>query len=314
MLPAPGTALCYVEWENAIAVGHKDGSVTLWDLTTREMLHRFQALSSNVDSIVCCAKQRLVILGTNKQATIILTKDWSKAGGFAGVTFVQDVTPDGKWLLAQDPDTGRKWLWNVETGKREIPLDTPKARVEKLIPMSGCLFRADGGQVYCFDVSTKNNLSLILPDSAGKKTRVTVEKMEGNKAAFSIGGLQDDNAPTYRISLSPDRKLLAASRRWMRGFVDVIDLASGKRLARIIPNEEYAMLLTRNPAHFSHDGKLAAFDGSKQVTVWDTQQGKLISSLPIKSPRSASAFSPVSSELAILDEEILRFFRVDFNR
>lgn len=222
--------------------------------------------------------------------------------------------PYGKWLLAQDPNTNHKWLWNTDTGQREISLDTPKAGVEKLIPTGSCMFRADGGQVCCFDVGTKKNLSFILPDSAGKKTTVTLEKVDGNKATLSIGGLQDDNAPAYRISLSPDRKLLAASRRWMRGFVDVIDLASGKRLARIIPNEKYAMLLTRNPAHFSHDGKLVAVDGSEQVTVWDTQQGKLISSFPIKSSRSASAFSPVSSELAVQDEEILRFFRVDFNR
>ena len=289
-LPAEASALAYSSDGTRLAVAHGDGRVSIWNLKSGEQVRVLNAHEKEAHSVQFISNDsKLVTMGDDNKARIWSTSDWRNEATIDNVAFAGGVSPDGRWLAAQDPEQAI-WVWDLETLKPVHQLtERGKGGARNIT------FTADGKYIATapslINVDTKQAVSFA---SVGdKKTPLKVEQ-QGNQIGISLGELQDDDAPTHRVIPSRKGQLVALGRAWYGkpAFVDVWETGAMKRLARYKAKELGTL------TSFSFDNSLLAIEGSERVTIWKVETGKQITSVK---GSGIMQFSPTTMELAVTD-------------
>lgn len=289
-LHGEASALAYSSDGARLAVAHSDGRVSIWNLKSGELVHLLNAHEKETNSVQFIANDsKLVTIGDDNKARIWSTSDWRNEATIDGVAFAGGVSPDGRWLAAQDPKQAI-WIWDLQTLKPVKQLTEPGKGGARNIS-----FTSDGKYVATtpslINVDTKQVVSFA---SAGdKKTPVKIEQ-QGNQVAISLGALQDDDAPTHRVIPSRNGQLVALGRAWYGKpvFVDLWDIGAMKRLGRYKAKDIGTL------TSFSFDNSLLAIEGAERVTIWKIGTGKQLTSVK---GSGIMQFSPATLELAVTD-------------
>ena len=300
-LPSHATTLAYSLDGGRIATGHADGSINIWDTKTGALVHSLKAHAGEVKIVQFTAQDTLLLsLGEDHRAHLWAVNDWMDKGTIEDVAFSCGASPDGRWLACQDTKQ-TIWLWDLKTLRRVKQLSD--SGIGGTRAMS---FTADGKYLataysspLIINLETKEHLALVNPGD--KKTPLKIEQ-SGDQVSFSLGKMQDDDAPTHRITTSRTGSLVALSRAWYgRGnaFVDVWDIGAMKRLGRFKPKDGGLL------ASFSFDNSLLAIDGASNATIWDVARVKQVATLKAD---GKVLFSPTSLELAATDGNSLIFY------
>lgn len=296
-LPANASALAYSSDGSRLAVGHPDGNVSIWEVKSGERVRLLNAHTKEVNSVQFISQDsRLLSIGDDNRARLWSTADWSEVGVIEGAAFSGGVSPDGQWLAAQDPKQAI-WVWDLSTYKPVKQLtEAGKGGTKNITFTSDSKYVATAySGPLVINVDTKQSVSF--ESSGDKKTPLKIEQ-QGNQVAFSLGSMQDDDAPTHRVIPSRVGSLVGLGRGWYgrSTFVDVWDVSIMKRLGRYKPKD--AGTLTS----FSFDNSLLAIEGAAKVTIWSISSGKQISSVK---GSGIMQFSPRSMELAVTDGDDL---------
>jgi Anaphase-promoting complex subunit 4 WD40 domain len=289
-LPAKATVLAYSPDSERIAVGHPDGRVTVCNVKTGELIHSVDAHSKTVRAVQFIGQgDRLLTIGDDNRARLWSTSDWKEVGTIEGVAFAGGVSPDARFLAAQNTEQAI-WIWDLATLKPVRQLtESGKGG------LSNITFTADGKYIAAAPllINIDNNDKVSFVSSSDKKTKLKAEQ-QGDKIAISLGELQEDDAPTHRIIASRVGSLVALGRGWygQSGFVDIWDVSVMKRLHRCRPKDAGSL------ASFSFDNSLLAIEGSEKVTIWKIENGKQVAAVK---GNGIMQFSPKTMELAVTD-------------
>ena len=292
-LPAKASALAYSSDGTRLAVAHKDGQVSVWNIKSGELVHLLNAHTKEVNSVQFISQDaKLLTIGDDYKARIWSTGDWRDEATIDGVGFSGGVSPDSRWLAAQDPKQAI-WIWDLSTLKPVTQLTEPgKGGTRNMTYTSDGKHIATSYQTaLLINVDTKQSFSFT---SAGdKKTPLKIET-QGNQATMSLGALQDDDAPTHRVIPSRTGSLVALGRGWygQAAFVDVWDFVASKRLGRYKARDIGSL------TSFSFDNSLLAIEGAERVTLWTIATGKQVTSVK---GSGIMQFSPTAMELAVTD-------------
>jgi WD40 repeat protein len=300
-LPAKASSIAYSSDGSRIAVGHPDGRVSIWTVKSGELVRLLNAHSKEVNSVQFILQDsRLLTIGDDARARLWSTSDWNEAGTIEGVAFSGGVSPDSRWLAAQDPKQAI-WIWDLSTLKQVKQL-TPAGKGGT----QNITFTADGKYIataynapLLMNVDTKESLSFV--SGGEKRTTIKLEPQQGNQVALSLGPLQDDDAMTRRVMPSRVGSLVALGRGWygQTPFIDVWDMSVTKRLGR------YKVKDAGSLTSFSFDNSLLAVEGEEKVTILKLPDGKQIGSIK---GAGIMQFSPASIELAVTDGDKLTIF------
>lgn len=300
-LPSAATVLSYSPDGTLIAVGHADGSVTIWEVKTGKLVTTLKAHQEEVNTVQFASTGSfLVTIGDDKRARIWSTNDWSEKGSIDGVAFSGAVSPDGRWLAGQDAKQ-TVWLWDLATLKQIKALtESGKGGANNMS------FSADGKYLalpykrpLVINVETKQTLELVA--AGDKKTALKIEPTGKDQFSLSLGKLQDDDAITHRVATSRTGAFLALGRGWygQPAFVDVWDASAMKRLGRYKPKGSGVL------ASFSFDNTLLAIEGGEYATIWSIAKSKQVATVK---GGGLVQFSPITTELAVTDENELTFY------
>ena len=306
-LSASASTLAYSPDKKLLAVGHSDGQVTIWNADTGTPIGSFEDHKGSVESIRFTPQGNLLItLGDDKKARIWRVSDLSNQGILEGAAFAFNVSNDGKWLVTQDPDQAI-WLWDLTTRKKSVQLSKPGGggvRAFTFTPVGDYIVCSYGGKPYFIDLKSKENIEIPVAVEGGKKTKVKIDMQGNNQAAISLGEMQDNDAPTYRIISGASSPTIVLSRRWMNGFVDVWNLETRQRITAIyLPKDDsmYKILDTS----LSFDDSFVAIVGGKRVSIWDIKSGKQAA---IFDGTGLIQFSPSDNELSVVNNNILNIY------
>ena len=187
-LPSPGTALSYSLDGGYLLVGHSDGDVTVWNAKTGAAIHTIDAHSSTVKTVsVVPRRNQVVTIGSDGLGRLWSVVDWTRQGQLEGIAFLQGISKDGQWLVAQDPMTNVKWLWDITTLQKVHKLEKSGAS-NNVTPVStdtGIAY-VDGGRLYFVDGVTKAGGEIVAPGIDQEKTKVQIEVQNQNRAAISL--------------------------------------------------------------------------------------------------------------------------------
>ena len=80
-------------------------------------MHLLNAHTKEVNSVQFIAQDtQLLSIGDDNRARLWSTTDWNEVGVIEGAAFSGGVSPDGRWLAAQDPKQAI-WIWDLSTLK-----------------------------------------------------------------------------------------------------------------------------------------------------------------------------------------------------
>jgi WD40 repeat protein len=226
-----------------VATGHRDGSVTVWDLAARSEVRTFPAHAGQVDRLAFSPDGRtLASCGQDRAVRLWETAGWSEAGCLRGhretVTTVA-FSPDGRRLASAGRDH-RIALW-------ELP--------------SGRLLREWEGHpdvVQCL-AFTPDGRTLV---SGGKDKTARLWDPDSGRELAALSGHASD---VLAVAVSPDGRLLATGGyEWV---VRVWDLATRTEL-QAAPSSSSTWALA-----FSPDGShLAAGTGQGWAELWRVER------------------------------------------
>jgi WD40 repeat protein len=296
-LSSKASCLAYSSEGSRIAVGHRDGRVSIWNVRSGELVKELNAHSKEVNSVQFILQDgQLLTIGDDNRARLWSTSDWSEAGVIEGPAFSGGASPDGHWLAAQAADQSI-WLWDLSTLTRVEQLTQPgKGGTQNINFTADARFIATAyNRPLLINVKTKESVSL--ERSGDKKTALKVEN-QGNQVGISLGPLQDDDAPTHRVIPSKSGSLVALGRGWFgeTAFVDLWDLGLMKRIGRYKTKDGGTL------TSFSFDNSLLAVEGAEKVTIWRISNGKRVGSVR---GDGIMQFSPKSMELSVTDGDSL---------
>lgn len=300
-LPSAATAFSYSSDGTLIAVGHANGSVTIWEIKTGKLLSTLKAHKKKVSVVQFASTGSLLVtIGDDKRARFWSTNDWSEKGSIDGVAFSGAVSPDGRWFAGPDKKE-TIWLWDLATLKQVKALTEPgKGSTDNMS------FSADGKYLalpdkpaLVIDVETKQALELVAVGD--KKTVSKIEPAGKDRFIFTLGKLEDDDAINHSVAASRTGALVALGRGWygQPAFVDVWDISAMKRLGRYKPVDAGTL------ASFSFDNALVAINGGENATIWNIAESKQIATVK---GGGLVQFSPISIELAVTDENKIIFY------
>src|SRR5829696_6594115 len=176
-LPAKATVLAYSPDSERIAAGHTDGRVTVWNVKTGEMVHSLEAHSKRVKTVQFIAPgDRLLTIGDDQNARLWSTVDWKEVGTIEGVAFAGGVSPDARFLAAQNSEQAI-WIWDLATLKPVRQLTEAGKGGSTNIA-----FTADGKYIAAAPVliNIDNQEKVSFVTRGDKKTSLNVQQQEGN--------------------------------------------------------------------------------------------------------------------------------------
>ncbi|HWR14593.1 MAG TPA: WD40 repeat domain-containing protein [Terriglobales bacterium] len=286
-----------------IAVGDADGNLRIIAVDSGSVIKTVASDLKPLLEIHFLPKSgRLLACGGENQVQVFSAADWKAVANAEGIRACEASEEENLLVGGDGKKQGEALvLWDVRDLKPMRPLFSKGAR-----PVDPSFVK--GGQVavsvarvpYLVDVKTGQ--ATKIQQTGDASTAVKFEKGQGNQAAFSLGAMQDDDAPTHRVAASWDGELVALGRGWFGqpDFVDVWAVSGMKRLLRI--KEEN----TGTDASLSFDDQMVAVGSSKpgNVSIYRIKDKK-------KTTLQGSnlfQFNPKSLELAVVQDETLSFY------
>jgi WD40 repeat protein len=312
-LPASARSLAYAGDGLTLAVGHANGQISICDTKTGSLREILNTTNDPIEALLFTPSgDRLISITKNNKMRIWSVTDWKQVATFDGITPVSKLSPDGHWLVTQNPKHAIV-LWDLVAMKRSKQLGETG-----LDGATNINFTSDGKRIA---LSYQHKVNLIDIDS-GKITELPVRgRPQGMKVqqtgkdtfAISLGALDDDSAIVHRVIASSSDSLLAVGRGWYGkpNFVDVWNYSTGTLIGRFKPKDDGAL------AQFSFDNSLLAVGGANSVTIWNIANGQQTGSLhaslvyedtPLAKGSTLFLFSPIANELALIDDMNLRIY------
>jgi WD40 repeat protein len=189
-------------------------------------------------------------------------------------------SPDGKWLVTGDFDTGSIWIWDAHTGKRLLDLGTAKKGRTMSVQ-----FSPDGRHL-----ATCGKIWAIEPGQSGDQTGGPQAKLLKSK---SSGG--------FSLVFSPDNRRLA----YYDGGLYLWDSETEASPRRVATDTASSVQC----ATFTPDGRqLLMMNRNREVVTLDVATGNKVASFPTGASKGTQAFDymislcPDGSKLAISSE------------
>jgi RNA polymerase sigma factor (sigma-70 family) len=277
-----------------LAVGNVEGSIDLWDLTTRKHSMNLKTPKETISALAFTPDGKTLVAASEKTIAlwdVVSRKELRRLTRPEGIALLV-VSPDGA-LLASGNRKGGIALWDLQSGKviHEWPTTY---HLSSLVfsPDGKSLASAEGGDDYDYDF-------IALRDVNGGKVR-RIKARGVWEVAFSpdgktlisghLGGMirlwdavtGKENTPVVgseRISdltLAPDGRTLAFSRdvnpRYGNPEIRLWNMAAGRDVGQLLwEKESYAESLI-----FAPDGKSLAAVGVEAIFIWDVAARKFL--------------------------------------
>ncbi len=248
---SPVASLAFDPAGKTLTTGHKDGTIRLWDVATREVINTLRGHADVVTSVAFLSDGKTLASGS-LDGTIKL---WDVASGKAnatledhgsGVTSVS-LNPKGIMLASGSLDRTIK-LWNLATGK---VIKTLEGHTDVVTSVA---FRPDGKTL----ASGSLDRTIKLWDVASGKANATLGWDEKQPFVPNFQGVAC-------LAFSPDGKTLAAGAE--HSWIFHWDVDSGK-----IVGWTSAQYMRVNTVAFSPNGKTLAsccMDDTDSIKLWD---------------------------------------------
>ncbi len=305
-LSAASVSVAYSPDGKRLALADSDGTVTFLDSKTGSVLHTLPTKLQGIETINILPKsERVVVCGKPQTVKVWSLMDWKLIQEKQGIENCV-VSPDEKLLLGG--------IYDKSTSKSSVLL-WDLARLEVVRQISMAAYPRDarfvsGGTFVSTTVARvpqlidlSNWTSRKIELSGGKKTKLRAEMLQNNQAAFSLGALQDDDAPTHRIIPSSDGSLLALGRGWLgqgKDFVDVWNISTQERVARL-------KYMDSPDASISYKNQFIAVsdEKTKSIKIFELPDGKERARFK---DVNLFAFNPAVLELVIVNGNTLSFY------
>ena len=262
-----------------IAIGEKDGSISLWRIKGMERISTLKGHADEVTALCFSPDGELLASGgwRNDGAVII----WDARGGRrtavlkghpGGVTDLR-FSPDGKLLASVSFSEGLIRIWRADGWKR---IDV-KRGISAAFSPDGSILASGGGR-------------------SGKIWDGTVRiwdlKGMGEERTLKSGGY------IRSLYLTPGGRLIChAMERWEGDLIDVIcvwDLRTGKLIGAIRGFTDEISSLA-----FSPDGRVLAGGSGSEIFLWNPLSGEEIGRLRVLGRANDIAFGPGGEILAV---------------
>ena len=249
------------EGGKSLLTAGQDGTIRLWDLTSRKEIRRF-ALPTPIPVKPPKGKKP-----TPQQVT--LTQLMAGGGGTGG--FRVALTADGKTLAVARGNVIQ--LWEVETGKELRRLKGPAGG------LAGLLFSPDGrtlaGRAFNRDIT-------LWATGSGKELHhiKAPQRPQQRDVVLAFGGGGGPGATASTMAFTPDGKALAAAatdyeQQKIHRSIKFWDVASGKEMRKIQPPNGAGVAAVA----LAPDGKLLAYSSGFVVRLCEADTGKEVRQL-----------------------------------
>lgn len=231
-------ALTYIPDGSQVAIGYKTGQLAVWDAGTGQLINTLDTRGKGIEAILITPKgDKLISISEDNKAKLRTVPGWRLVGSLDRLTATADISPDGQWLAAQDPNH-RVWLWDLATLKRDRQVGktgTDGALSLTFTPDGKSLALAYDYNPYLIDLQSK--AAVKLPVTA--KSDLTVKQVDKDTYAVNLGAMDDDHAFSHCARASRKGTLVAIGRGifGQPDFVDVYDWLAMKPIARIKPKD-----------------------------------------------------------------------------
>ncbi len=284
------------------------GMMMVWDVATKTIRFKHSHPLHWSAAVAFSSDGKLVAWHRGGPPHVVQVWDWNagkqvaEMQGFAGHVYALRFSPDGKALAAAD-EFGTIRLMNVATSKEIAALKGHGVQVPELA------FAPDGSWLYSASVDGLIRRWKLIPDQDS-------DQFEGDPDYFPVaGGVSADGRSYFTYSrfkrgyqwelihrdLTNHRALarfeVAGNALVSGNGKCVVFQKSGERTIRlrdIFANREFTLLESprwpAGPKGFSPDARVIAWCDPDQITLWDSETGKPVGSLP-QTNASAIAFS-----------------------
>ena len=226
-----------------IAIGSRDHTVALWDLTTRQQKSNLIGHTGPIYRMAFSSDGKTFASGSWDKTVRLWDIDTGQHlttfGGNTDDVRLAAFSPDGK-TLAIGGESGTIHLWDIDSGKRKATLK------EHIRSISALAFSSDGKTLASVS-SQENNVELW--------HAVTGEHIQTLKTEGGISSL----------AFSPDSRTLAGSRG---ADLRLWDVASGTQKVAFTGHIERITSIV-----FSPDGHTMASGGYDELYLWDSVTG-----------------------------------------
>jgi len=307
---------------NILASGSADGSIILWDASTRRPFNKLLTKKRSGGSLAFSPDGRTLAFGDD-YGNIILWNVINSGrqlnrpliGDSSGSVSSMVFSPDGRTLAASHNDSVII-LWDIQT-RQQIgqPLIGHHNEVKSLAfsPNSNILFSASKDQtINLWDVATHQQLGQtitvpidhsigsiaispdckILASSSSDGTIVLWDINTRRQVGQPLSGYGDKMRSMTSLSFSPDGKILADI---YGGTIILWDITTRLRLGQIFSGQHQVTSMA-----FSPDGKILASTNGEIIILWDFATRQLIGSLDTRDVTwvASLAFNPDGKSLA----------------
>lgn len=328
-LEGVGSALAFTPDGNRIIVGDRNGNITLWDVSVLaarvgfiqfpEYLQQIQ-LSPQGDKYFINSDDRLVWqFAADRLPAARFASDGRALFQAESLTYSMDISPDGRWLaLAQEEDTNRAILYNLETGKRILIGYAAGVLDVAFSPNSSLMVAAiKSGDLVISDVSTGEFLYALWVESEARsvdfspdgrylavgtqnKTLIfDVETRDAVAALFQVGLIR-------ALAYSPDGRWLVTSSQ--KGTTLVWDAANMNFDAPVYTLQHNGGMLH---LAFSPDMRYLAGGGTDRFAhIWDLSLGEEVARIPHIEQVTGVAFAPDGDLLITASRKVVQLWNL----
>ena len=275
-----------------LAAGSQDGSWSVWDFTTHEVVHESKGPGETKGLAFSPSGEHLIRGGSNLQ--VIRVSDWSIEKQWDHPGAVEDLAfePSGEWFVTASRDKLAR-VWSMEDQSTKHVLSGATAEIRSVAVSHDGKWIAAGGEdrlirVYnavdgqLHDTLRGHELAVYGLAFAADDSTIASASYDQSVKLWPLNGGQEaatltsDSGRCTHAQFSPDSSLLAVA---CPDHVDLWNLQdrTKQRLDSSVQG--------RPQMAFRRDGKRLAI-ATSAVEIWDTDSASRIQSIPIPAPQN----------------------------